>query len=435
MWLNSMHDDNVGSQGKQAKGTRFLITGGQLYGNLGAAAMSIVTVERLRCWFPDCEIFFVSKYPDGERRNVLRFFGSEQAVRLLPVSQLRATFIELPLLLVTSLFRAQARATALSELLQGFRESDIIVDIGGITFSEERGLSGLLINATWVLLSILAGKPVVKLSQAFGPVRHRWFRLISRLLLARVNVLIARGRRSLEELKKLGLGYKSWECADLAFLLPSEATEVTRRTETREPAVVVGVAPSSVLYQKCGGLSYIALMAAVIEQFLDDHPDASIWIVAHAFRVENTLSNNDAPVCQEIYASLGTEARRRTRLIVGDYTPGAMRAIIGETDAFLACRFHAMVSALAMGVPVAVLGWSHKYRELQEQFDIDYCLAWETANVNSVCDVLEEIIKHRACLKEKILARLPEVTESSERNFEVLAAHMHRQDEIERGLP
>ena len=81
---------------------RFLVTGGQMHGNLGAAAMSIVTIEQIRKLYPEAEISFTSKYAAGERRNVERFFGDASAVQLVPAKQLRATFVDLPLSLLTS---------------------------------------------------------------------------------------------------------------------------------------------------------------------------------------------------------------------------------------------------------------------------------------------------------------------------------------------
>jgi polysaccharide pyruvyl transferase WcaK-like protein len=175
-----------------------------------------------------------------------------------------------------------------------------------------------------------------------------------------------------------------------------------------------------VLYEKCGGQLYVSLMAAVIEQLLEDNPGASVWLIAHAYRAGDSLSNNDAPVCKEIHASLSDWARERVRLVAGDYTPGEMKTIIGETDAFLACRFHAMVGALSMGVPVAVVGWSHKYREVQAQFGLDYCLDHRTATVESVCHVFQEVILQRESIERRIQAALPGVRSSSVRNFVVL---------------
>lgn len=409
---------------------RFLITGGQLHGNLGAAAMAIVAIERIRGLFPGSEIIFSAKYPKDELLNVPKFFGTTDAVQLIQVRQIRATFFDLPILMLASLFRAQRLASRLSTVLRSFREIDIVVDIGGITFSEERGLSGLFINATWVLLPVLSGKPIVKLSQAFGPMKHRWLHIISRALLRQVNVCIARGKLSRDELEKLGLYEKSLECADLAFLLQPQETKATHSYTNPKGGVVIGLAPSSVLYGKLNGQPYIDLMVAVIEQLLQDYPDASVWILAHSYRKEDTLSNNDGPICRMIYESLAEEFRSRTLLIMGNYTPGEIRTIIGKTDTFLACRFHAMISALAMGVPVAVLGWSHKYREVQAQFDLNLCLDHKTASVDLICDLMRDVIKNRSVLKKKIVARLPGVLESSARNFEILAAFVK---DIEKG--
>jgi polysaccharide pyruvyl transferase WcaK-like protein len=107
------------------------------------------------------------------------------------------------------------------------------------------------------------------------------------------------------------------------------------------------------------------------------------------------------------------------RLIVGEYTPGEMRHIISKTDVFLAYRFHAMVSALAMGVPVAAVSWSHKYREVLAQFGLDYCVD-QKAGAESILAMMGRLITNRAVVRERILSRLPEITESSGRNFEIL---------------
>lgn len=417
------------------KPIHFLVVGGQLHGNLGAAGMSIVTIRQLHRAFPGCDVSFVAKYHEGERSNVSRFLGTADAVRLVPTSQLRATFLDLPLSAVARLFRAGAAAGRLSGLLRSHRECDVVVDIGGVTFSEDRGLEGLLINATWVLLAALAGKPMVKLSQAFGPLRRRWFRTVSRALLRRVAMCIARGELSAKELRSLGLGRRVELCADLAFLLGAEESAATQAIERPESGLVIGVAPSAALCGKMGGEAYTDLMARVIERLLEEHEGSSVWIVAHAYREERTLRNNDGPVCRAIHAALPDEARARTRLIAGRYTPGEMRTIIGRTDALLACRFHAMVSALAMGVPVGVIGWSHKYREMLEQFGLDSALAWRSASVEAVGELMGDVVARRRVLGDRIRARLPVVVASAARNFELLAAFVDGPAAAREGTP
>jgi polysaccharide pyruvyl transferase WcaK-like protein len=211
------------------------------------------------------------------------------------------------------------------------------------------------------------------------------------------------------------------ECADLAFLLATEETERTRAL-AKPPGLLVGISPSSVLAAKLGGQAYVALMSGVISRVLTDDPRAEVWICAHAFRNKDTTSNNDGPVCRQVHEALPPALRSRARLVAGDYTPGEMRAIIARTDAFLACRFHSMVSALAAGVPVAVLGWSHKYREVMEYFGLDLCINSREATGESVQAILNKVIAERAQLKETILRGLPAVRQSAGRNFEILEA-------------
>jgi colanic acid/amylovoran biosynthesis protein len=411
---------------------RFLVTGGQMYGNLGAAAMSIVTVTYIKRLFPNSEIHFISKYPVGERKNIERFFAKKAIVHIVPVTQVKATFLVLPLLLITSLFSLRTFSKRVSSVIKSFHECDYIVDIGGITYSEDRGVIGLIINATWTLLAILSKKPVIKLSQAFGPFNRKWFRLVSRLLLNRVKCLIARGELSRLELEKLGLRTPIRECADLAFLLQKEKpVRMTNDVKFERESVLIGIAPSSVLFKKLGRRLYLDMMVNTVEKLLIDHKAAKVSLYAHSYRQSKSFSNNDAPVCRIIYERLSDMARSRTELVVGDFTPDEMWILIARCDVFLACRFHAMISALSSAVPVAVLGWSHKYRETQSQFGIDFCIDYKKATVSSICGTLDYLLDNQKKIKEQLRDKLHRVMDSSARNFDTLAEMVIKKTDTE----
>lgn len=397
----------------------FLLTGGQLSGNLGAAAMVQVTVEGIRRVCPEAGICFLAKYFDEEQADAPRVLGARHGVRLVPARQLKTTFATLPWAALTAVFRKPGRSRGTAGVLGALEDCDVVVDIGGITFSRERGLGGMLINATWVLLPLFRGRPVVKLSQALGPFGGGWFRLVSRALLHRVAVIVSRGRLTTEELRRLGLDRGLHECADLAFLLEAAETERTRALP-KPPGLLVGVSPSSVLAGKLGPERYVALMRDAIVHVLAADPGAEVWICAHAWRNKDTTSNNDEPVCRQVHEALPAALRGRARLVAGDYTPAEMRTVISRTDAFLACRFHAMVGALAAGVPVAVLGWSHKYREVLELFGLDTCIGSREASPEKLAALLDRVIAERGRLGGAIRKALPGVRASSERNFEVL---------------
>ncbi len=47
-----------------------------------------------------------------------------------------------------------------------------------------------------------------------------------------------------------------------------------------------------------------------------------------------------------------------------------LRRLVRVCDVVGVSRFHAMVGALAESVPVAVMGWSHKYAEVMDSFGL-----------------------------------------------------------------
>lgn len=60
-----------------------------------------------------------------------------------------------------------------------------------------------------------------------------------------------------------------------------------------------------------------------------------------------------------------------------DINTRGVRDLIAQTDLLITSRFHAMIAGLSLCVPTMVIGWSHKYREtLQDfqmaEFAIDY---------------------------------------------------------------
>ena len=52
----------------------------------------------------------------------------------------------------------------------------------------------------------------------------------------------------------------------------------------------------------------------------------------------------------------------------------ALLARIGECYAMIGSRYHALVAALAQGVPALAFGWSHKYEALFRDFGLNDCL-------------------------------------------------------------
>jgi polysaccharide pyruvyl transferase WcaK-like protein len=73
-----------------------------------------------------------------------------------------------------------------------------------------------------------------------------------------------------------------------------------------------------------------------------------------------------------------------------------------------------MVSSLAMAVPTLVIGWSHKYKEVLEMFDLeDWAFGHDQLTDEYLWQRFEELDQGRDAVQQKFDQHLPEVKQRS----------------------
>lgn len=83
-----------------------------------------------------------------------------------------------------------------------------------------------------------------------------------------------------------------------------------------------------------------------------------------------------------------------------------------------------MISGLATCTPTVVVGWSHKYREVLDDFGLAD-MGIDSAGLSEparIVGVVSECLDHREEIAARIAAALPAVREKSMRNFGVIDA-------------
>lgn len=377
-----------------------LLTGSYLSQNMGAAAMTIVAHDRLsRLGY---EPVLLAKYPEDDRT-----FAGRYGVRLQAANQFVYTFIVIPflvLLLPFPTFRRMIRTT-------WFHDAALCYDLGGITFASSRGSSGFVINLTWLLLGLLLDVPVVKGSQAMGPF-DRWYLRAVLPLLRRARLVHARGMDTLNHLHRAGV--RTRLTPDIAFLLLPETTVAP------EPGFVALV-PSSVVRQrydgKMGEGAYVALFAELARHLI--RRGKRVVVLAHSYRDADTENSNDWPLCRKL-AELVNEAGLTLHESPG-CTPGELKFVLGQAEAVITSRFHGMVAALSMGVPVLVTSWSHKYREVLAMFDLqDWAMDWRAMDARNVQEKTDRLLADAPVLRTRIAGQLYAIRTEAEANFEGL---------------
>ncbi|MFM7263171.1 MAG: polysaccharide pyruvyl transferase family protein, partial [Acidimicrobiales bacterium] len=114
--------------------------------------------------------------------------------------------------------------------------------------------------------------------------------------------------------------------------------------------------------------------------------------------------------------------------IDADLRAGELRRLVSGSELLVTSRFHAMISGLATSTPTVVVGWSHKYREVLDDFGLAH-LGVDAAALRepaSVVDLVAATLADRGAVVSCITAGLPAVKERSLRNFDVIDAAARR---------
>ncbi|MEV8266686.1 polysaccharide pyruvyl transferase family protein [Microbacterium sp. NPDC076911] len=399
---------------------RITIIGSALSGNKGAAAMLESAVQTLGERLGEVQFTLLSMYPEEDRAQ--NPYDNVDVVAASP-RQLGVTINTLALAYrVLPFMRGliRRRSAAVSALV----ESAVLLDQGGITFTDGRE-KFLLYNVASILPALNVGTPVFKCAQAVGPFNNPINRAASRLFLPKMRTIVTRGRITHEFAEGLGLS-NLYAGADYAFSLEMSGTErdeIARHFDMSffDAGDVVGVCPSVVLQKKVDarGGDYSAQMVQFIEHLQAE--GKRVLLLPHSVRTgTDKTHNNDLPLCRDIHARLSQS--NNVLFVDRELTSQQLRYLIGECDLFVASRFHAMVSSLAMAVPTLVIGWSHKYKEVLEMFDLEeWAFGHDQLNPDYLAERFAQLDASRIEVQAKLDTHLPAVKARSLSQADLIA--------------
>lgn len=397
------------------------IIGSALSGNKGAAAMLESAIQTLGERLEEPRFTLLSMYPDEDREQ--NHYDNLEVVAANPkqlgvsINSLALAYRLLPFL--RPLLRRKSKAVA------ALTSSDVLLDQGGITFTDGRE-KFLLYNIASILPALNTGTPVFKCAQAVGPFTNPINRWASKVFLPKVRTLVTRGRITHEFAEGLGLR-NLYAGADYAFSLEMDGTETEQVGmhvdlsffEGEED--VVGVCPSVVLQKKVDarGGDYVGQITSFIERLRSG--GKKVALIPHSVRTGTAKThNNDLPLCQDIHSRL----RLGDDLLFVDreLSSQQLRYLIGRCDLFVASRFHAMVSSLAMAVPTLVIGWSHKYREVLEMFELEeWAFGHDKLAPEYLIARFTELDERREEVQGKLDTHLPDVKRTSVAQADLIA--------------
>lgn len=392
------------------------IIGSALSGNKGAAAMLESALQTLG---PHTEFVLLSMYPRSDAK-----LNTYKNLKIVDASPLKLGVVINSLALLHRILPPLRPLLRKHEALRELASADVLLDQGGITFVDGRE-KFLIYNVASILPALNLKTPVVKCAQALGPFNNRINRWAAKVYLPKMAGIVSRGAITHEYLDGLALDNVT-AGADYAFSLKltKEEEAAAKKKFTKPKAfagkTIVGLSPSVVMQKKvdASGGNYAQEMIDFINYLADN--GYACMLVPHSVRTNTDKThNNDMPLCQTIYSQ--AKNKKNVMFLDKELSSQELRYWIGECDFFIASRFHAMVSSLAMKVPTLVIGWSHKYKEVLDMFGLsEWAFGQDKLSQAYLVDEFNRLVQAREDVEKKLKKHLPEVKKKSGVQVEVI---------------
>jgi len=383
--------------------TKLVLTGARIARNLGGPSLLSSTLEVLTKALGEIDVIYYS--PARDDVAIGSTYGVQ--VRRLP-GRLQCVFWAL----VWFATRLRLGPSDVRQFLAAIRESEAVIDILGIRFSDKLGnqsLPGRLIKGTVYVTARLLGRPMIKYTCDMGPFALRWNRCVSRFYLnSCVDLILARSVTTKQRLEELGVSTPIRVSPDTAFLLSPTSSSFS---QSLEGAVrpLIGFSVSHMAAKQFGDRSTYAQFMAQIADATARITEGRLLFIPNEY--SDNAADDDLSVAHEVLEAM--RAPDRATLFEGADWPGSdVKGVIAQCDAVISSRYHTIIASLSLGIPVFAIGWHAKYDGVLRLFGLEELVcSLEAPNVDSLVERVSIFWSDRDRIRATILDRLPNVRE------------------------
>lgn len=409
------------------------IIAGTFYGNRGAEAMLSTTIGKLRESYDQNLGFNIfTYYPKRDRQLV-----SDQQILIHSSTPIYLVAVLIPCALLFKIFgffHLRVLQNLLPESIQALARSEALICLAGVSFVEGR-TKFVLFNIATILPAMILGIPVIKFAQAMGSFKSLINRFAANYFLGRCQQVFTRGEKTNSYLHELFGDRQIYQRAnDIAllfkpeFCLSQEVIEIEKQLGEldiyhKKGKIIIGICPSVVVAigAKKGGWDYPSRMRELISLLVEQGYVVALYPNATRGEDMDKTHNNDLPLLGEIVGGLSSGIQKHVISFSGSLNAAQILKIIRACDVHAVSRFHAMIASLTLAIPVMVIGWSHKYLEVMEQFgQQDMVLDYKEGSIEPVIECVENLILERVDRSIQISQALPDNEKLSNVQIEYL---------------
>jgi polysaccharide pyruvyl transferase WcaK-like protein len=413
---------------------RYLIVGVSLRSR-GGEAMVFEACKRIRELDSECQILLLSSYKEYDT-NFLRAVGNPYDIKVCELlkngkffkyfNMIHDFFAIVLLLICRHLNISHTRIPFRTSLLRIYADIDVILEIAGVSFTDNFGIYGAARSALRMICAKLLGKKYFCLPQSYGPSSNLFIRILARIGLDATTYIMPRGVTSIKFLREIGIRNNNVIFVpDLAFSYEDPDEQYRNKVYTRlhiSPSnKYVAISPNVHIYRWLG-LRILRTMINIID-YLTTHLGYNVFLIAHEIR-GNTKMLDDKFICDLLHKKV--KNREKVITVPDELTANEIKALIALCDFVITSRYHCMISALKMRVPPIVVAWANKYSEAMELFGLqNFVVNYEDLKEEELINKIALLLHERDIIVKKIEGKISKLKESSQLFKEILRKEMY----------
>lgn len=299
-----------------------------------------------------------------------------------------------------------------TKLIRYIDDTDIIIQIAGISFTENFGVFNAMNWAKQMFLAKIMNKKYFCLPQSYGP-SGKLIKFFAKIGLNQVTHIMPRGQKSIDYLKSLNLKNKNITFVpDLAFayydLLENE-DEIYKKIKIDVSHKYIALIPNTHLYN-WRGQEIIRLFSEIIDYLIDTY-NYYVILIAHEVNDDNIIDDRFAN--NLIYEKCVN--KKSILNITDELRANEIKSLIKLCDFTICSRFHGMISSLKMKVPPLIIGWADKYYEIMELFNLEnLVMDYRDLNRDKIIKKINFLLANKLNIVEMIDKNLSKYKNSSD---------------------
>ena len=301
---------------------------------------------------------------------------------------------------VKSLYRFAA-----VRLLRAIGEADLVNSGGGSLLQDVTSMRSLLYYLSIIAAAKWKGRKVMLFAQGIGPIRNRFMRVLTRMVVNKADLITVRDRDSAEELERMGVSAVKVDVTADPVLMLNPESRVAGKTILKEAGLdpykpIIGVSvrvwPDN---QRC-----LKQLAAALGT-LSEKYNAQIAILP----LQVSMDLKDSQLLQSYLPDI----RNKVTLLQGDYSTEEFLSIIGSFRLLIGMRLHALIFAAVMKVPLMAISYDPKVDSFLKAIGAQAVGTVETLNAAKVENAAGELWGQKPQMQEEHLVAMRELAQST----------------------